>query len=95
MEETKKDLIKRCEEIGIDFSELEENCKSEIPQKRTYSELIADTQIDGIERGLSVVFETLLRGEEPNTRELDDGCGEQSYSRGFSKKIDICAEWIY
>mgnify|MGYP000017745857 FL=1 len=86
MEETKKDLIKRCEEIGIDFSELEENCKSEIPQKRTYSELIADTQIDGIERGLSVVFETLLRGEEPNTRELDDGSGKQSYSRGFSKK---------
>lgn len=85
MEEYKRDLIKRCKDVGIDFIELEENCKNEIPSKRTYSELIADTQIDGIERGLSIVFETLLRGEEPDTRKLDDGNGEQSYSRGFSK----------
>lgn len=86
MEETKKDLIKRCEEIDIDFSELEKNCKNEIPSKRTYSELIADTQIDGIERGLYVAFETLLRGETLDTRKLDDQNGEQTYSNGFNQK---------
>lgn len=86
MEEYKRNLIKRCKDVGIDFTELEKNCKNEIPSKRTYSELITDTQIDGIERGLSVAFESLLRGKEPNTRELDDGNGEQSYNRGFSKE---------
>lgn len=87
MQETKRDLIKRCNEVGINFEELEERCKNEIPQKRTYSELIRDTQIDGIERGLSVAFETLLKGERLDTRRLDDKNGKQLYSNGgFSQE---------
>lgn len=86
MEETKKDLITRCEDVGIDFSQLEKQCKNEIPNKRNYSEIIADTQIDGIERGLSLAFETLLSGKKLDTRKMDDQNGELPYSNGFSQE---------
>ena len=84
MQRVEDNLIERCNAIGLDYYELKEQCLSEIPTKRAYSKIIEDTQIDGIDRGLSLVFETILRGKELDTRELDDEYSKQAYSRGFS-----------
>ncbi len=86
MQLVENNLIERCNSIGLNYAEWKEKCKIETPTKRTYSEIIKDTQIEGIDRGLSIAFETLLRGEELDTRELDDQIGKQSYSNGFSKE---------
>ena len=58
MQVVENNLIERCNAIGLNYDELKEQCKSEIPPKRAYSKIIEDTQIDGIDRGLSIEFET-------------------------------------
>ena len=59
-------LIKRCNSLGLDFEELEEDIKKQIPSKRRYSELVEDTQIDNLDEGLRLAFETLLLGKKSN-----------------------------
>jgi len=50
MQEFRDNLIERCNAIELDFKQLEQQCKNEMPQRRTYSQIIEDTQIGGIER---------------------------------------------
>lgn len=79
-------IIERCNGYGLNFEQLEEESESQLPPKRTYSQIIEDTQIDGIERGLYLAFETLLKGEKLDTRTLDDMSGNEPYSNGFSQE---------
>lgn len=79
-------LVKKCNDVGLNFDEIENECKKELPQKRTYSEIIEDTQVDGIEQGLHLAFETLLTGENLNTRKLGYPDEKEPYSTGFSQE---------
>lgn len=79
-------LIKKCNDFGLNFDEIEEECKKELPQRRTYSEIIEDTQVDGIEQGLYLAFETLLTGDSLDTRKLGYSDEKEPYSNGFSQE---------
>lgn len=86
MTKVRDTLIEKCKVIGLDFSEIEKQCKSEMPPKRKYSEIISDTKIDGIERGLYLAFETLLSGKKLDTRKLTDQSEKEKYSNGFKQE---------
>lgn len=79
-------LIKKCNDVGLNFDEIEKECKEELPQRRIYSEIIEDTQLDGIEQGLHLAFETLLTGGNLDTRKLGYPDEKEPYSTGFSQE---------
>lgn len=70
-EEFEKSLRNRCAKTGIDYEFEKNKIKEKLPEKRKINQIIKDSE-KGLEEGLRLAFDSLIRGNGLATRYLKD-----------------------